>query len=68
MYFGDESLIDAVDSDMLLVEMSTIETEVVERIATESGDIEVVDCPVIGPPPEAAAGTLTIVIGSSEAA
>jgi 3-hydroxyisobutyrate dehydrogenase-like beta-hydroxyacid dehydrogenase len=52
----------------VLVEMSTIETKVIERIDDEAEGIEVADCPVIGPPPEAAAGTLTIVVGSSEEA
>lgn len=69
VYFGDDPLIEAVDSGIMLVEMSTVETEIVERIADGApDDNEVVDCPVIGPPPEAKAGTLTIVVGSSEAA
>lgn len=68
VFFGEDGLLEAVDEDTLLVEMSTIEASVVERIAEEAAGNEVVDCPVIGPPPEAAAATLTIVAGCSDAA
>jgi 3-hydroxyisobutyrate dehydrogenase-like beta-hydroxyacid dehydrogenase len=68
VYFGDDGLLRAVDDEVMLVEMSTIEASVVERIAAEAGGNEVVDCPVIGTPPEAAAATLTVIAGCSEAA
>lgn len=68
VYFGEEGLLAAVEEGTMLVEMSTIEASVVERIAEETDGNEVVDCPVIGPPPEAAAATLTIVAGCSDAA
>lgn len=68
VYFGDDGLLRAVDDETMLVEMSTVEASVVERIAAEADGNEVVDCPVIGTPPEAAAATLTIVVGCSEAA
>ena len=66
VYFGEDGLVDVVDEDTLLVEMSTIEPRIVERIA-EAADGAVVDSPVIGPPPEADAGTLTIVVGCDDA-
>lgn len=68
VYFDDGGLLDSVDSGTMLVEMSTIDASIVERIAEEALDNDVVDCPVIGPPPEAAAATLTIVAGCSEEA
>lgn len=68
VYFRDEGLLRAIDDETVLVEMSTIEASVVERIAAEADGNEVVDCPVIGTPPEAAAATLTIIAGCSETA
>ncbi|QIO25213.1 NAD(P)-dependent oxidoreductase [Haloarcula sp. JP-L23] len=68
VYFGDGGLLHAVDDETMFVEMSTIEASVVEIIATEAKGNEVVDCPVIGTPSEAAAATLTIVAGCSETA
>jgi len=68
VYFGEDGLLRAIDGGTILVEMSTIEAPVVERIASEASGNAVVDCPVIGTPSEAAAATLTVVVGCSQAA
>ncbi len=68
VYFGDDGVLNAVDEETMLVETSTVDPSVVERIAEAADGNEVVDAPVIGPPPKAAAATLTIVAGCSDAA
>ena len=70
VYFGDDGLLASVSDGSMLVEMSTVLPETVETIeaAVDSRDVAVVDCPVIGTPPEAAAATLTIVVGCDDGA
>lgn len=70
VYFGSDGLIDALESGSMVVEMSTIRPATIERIAAalDGRDIQVVDCPVLGPPPDAAAGSLTAVAGCEQAA
>lgn len=63
-------LLDAMTDGSVAVEMSTVPPGTVEAIEAAIGDrdLALLDCPVIGPPTEAAAATLTIVAGGSEAA
>lgn len=70
VYFGAEGVLAAVPDGSMVVETSTVLPETIEAIeaATEGRDVTVVDCPVIGTPPEAAAATLTIVVGCDDAA
>lgn len=66
----DDGLLSVLREGSIAVEMSTISPELMETIADAAADrsVEIVDCPVIGPPPEAADATLTIVVGASEEA
>lgn len=68
VYFGEDGLVDSAAPGSLLVEMSTVLPETVEEIADAAAgsDVGVVDCPVIGTPPEAAEATLTIVVGCDD--
>ena len=70
VYFGGDGLIDALQAWSMVVEMSTIRPTTIERIAAalDDRDVQVVDCPVLGPPPDAAAGSLTAVAGCEQAA
>ena len=65
VYFGSAGLLERLDDGAMVVELSTVEPHVLERIADEAGGIDVVDAPVIGPPAEAAAGTLTVIAGGA---
>ncbi|SFR64302.1 NAD(P)-dependent oxidoreductase [Halogeometricum limi] len=69
-YLGDDGLVFAAREGSVLMETSTVVPEAIEAIdeALADRDVEFVDAPVIGTPVEAAAATLTIVVGSTAAA
>jgi 3-hydroxyisobutyrate dehydrogenase len=64
---GGSGLVHGFRSGSTLVEMSTIGPEAVRAIADRlPEDVETVDAPVLGSVPEAAQGSLTIFVGSSQ--
>lgn len=67
-YLGDAGIIVGAGGGLAAIEMSTIDpdtTTAVAAAATEAG-VQFVDAPVSGGPEEAAAGTLTAMIGGDE--
>ena len=69
VYLSADGIVTSADDGTTLVEMSTVLPSTIEAIAeaVEGRDLHLVDSPVIGPPSDAAAATLTIVVGSDEA-
>ena len=67
--FGDDGAVGAMEAGALLVDMSTVGRDAVLEVAGRLPDgVELIDAPVTGSTPRAAAGELTILVGGSEAA
>jgi len=70
VYCGDQGLIATVDKNTLLIDCSTIDVETAREVAAqaEKAGLLMVDAPVSGGVGGAEAGTLTFMVGGSEAA
>jgi 3-hydroxyisobutyrate dehydrogenase-like beta-hydroxyacid dehydrogenase len=70
VYLGEEGLLVALREGSMVVETSTVQPAAIEAIAAavDDRDVDVVDCPVIGPTAAAADRTLTTVVGADDAA
>lgn len=67
--FGDDGAAAAMEPGALLVDMSTVGPDAVRAVAERLPEgVEMLDAPVTGSTPRAAAGELTILAGGSEAA
>ena len=70
MWVGEESVLAAdLGPRVLCVECSTLSHEWVMELASRVADrgLRYLDCPVTGLPPDAAAGSLTLLVGATEA-
>lgn len=65
---GENSVLEGVKGDSIVIDMSTIDPSVSRRISQilQSKDIKMLDAPVSGGPPGAEAGTLSIMVGGDE--
>ncbi|MAR92127.1 MAG: 3-hydroxyisobutyrate dehydrogenase [Pseudomonadota bacterium] len=70
LYIHDEKLLDALSTETLVIDCSTIAPENAKNLATAAGErgISVVDAPVSGGVGGAVAGTLTFIVGGEQAA
>lgn len=68
VYLGDDGILAAGDGTLAAIEMSTIDPDTTVAVATAATDAGVpfVDAPVSGGPEDAAAGTLTAMVGGDE--
>lgn len=66
---GPEPLLDTVDPQALIIDCSTIEAEVAKRVAKIAADrgLDFIDAPVSGGVGGAQAGTLSFMVGASDA-
>lgn len=62
--FGDDGLAGALAPDALIIEMSTVGPAAIEGVRDRLHDTVVVDAPVLGSVPQAAAGELKIFVGA----
>lgn len=69
-YLGPDGVLAGVSPGSLLVEMSTANPSITRQIqeALPDPNVALVDAPVIGTPPVAAAANLTIMVGGTESA
>ena len=69
VFFGDEGLAPVLDATKSVFVTSSVEPDAIKRIASEVRDTgaAIVDTPVSGSRPAAAAGTLTVLVGGSAA-
>lgn len=70
VYLAPGGVVESATEGTTLVEMSTVLPSSIELIAEaieDRRDVHLADAPVIGPPPDAEAATLTIVVGADEA-
>jgi 2-hydroxy-3-oxopropionate reductase len=69
-YLGDEGIVAGAGDGHLLVEMSTTKPSTTEKVAAEAtaNGANMVDAPVIGTPPVAAAAELTLMVGGPDGA
>ncbi|MCU1526560.1 MAG: hypothetical protein JWP75_323 [Frondihabitans sp.] len=67
-WLGAEGLIEVVDRDTVLVELSTIDPDTMRVLGVAAGDRGrgIVDCPVSGGPAEARLGKLTLLVGGED--
>ena len=70
VYLGEDGIIANADPDTLLIDSSTIDVGTARRVAAaaDAKGLSMLDAPVSGGVAGAAAGTLTFMIGGSEAA
>ena len=69
VYLGDEGLLNLVSSETFLIDSSTIDPESARAVAKEASEkgIDFVDAPVSGGVAGAKAGTLTFIVGGTDA-
>ena len=69
-WLGADGLVASAAPGTLLIELSTIDPATMREVgaAAAAKGLLVVDCPVSGGPNEAAAGTMTLIVGGDEAA
>lgn len=66
--FADNGVVGALTPGQWLIEMSTVGPEAIRSVARRlPRDVTLIDAPVRGGPPEAAAGRLLIYVGASDA-
>lgn len=62
-YLGEDGI---ARSDCIAIEMSTIDPDTTQRIASEAPDLRLLDAPVSGGPESTEEGTLTIICGGPD--
>lgn len=69
-YLGDDGILAHASKDTLLIDSSTIDVDTSRKVneAAVAAGFEMVDAPVSGAQPAAIAGTLTFMVGGTEAA